>query len=74
MNDNEPIPKSALTNRETDCLTWAAEGKTAWETSVILGISEASVVFHIENAKKKLRASTTTQAVAIAIKNNFLTY
>lgn len=62
----------ALTSRERDCLSWAAEGKTAWETSVILGIAEATVIFHIENAKKKLGAKTTTQAVAIAVKNKFL--
>lgn len=61
-----------LTNRERDCLSWAAEGKTAWETSVILGIAETTIIFHIENAKKKLGASTTTHAVAIALKNQFL--
>jgi len=61
-----------LTSRERDCLSWVAEGKTAWETSVILGIAETTVIFHIENAKKKLGANTTTHAVAIAIKNKFL--
>ena len=33
----------ALTTRELDCLKWCAEGKTDWETSVILGISEGTV-------------------------------
>ena len=29
-----------LTAREVECLTWAAGGKTAWETSMILGIAD----------------------------------
>lgn len=63
---SEPsIPQ--LTKREVECLGWAAQGKTAWEISQILKISEATVSFHIENAKKKLDAKTLPQAVAIGI-------
>lgn len=56
-----------LTPREIECLNWAAEGKTAWETSQILSIAEATVIFHLENAKKKLNAKTLPQAVALAV-------
>ena len=35
-----------LSARELDCLKWTAEGKTAWEASVILGITERTVRFH----------------------------
>lgn len=56
-----------LTRRELECLGWAASGKTAWETSVILDISEYTVVFHIENAKRKLSARTLAHAVAICV-------
>jgi DNA-binding CsgD family transcriptional regulator len=48
--------------RELDCLKWNAAGKTAWEASVILGISERTVRFHLNIAR--LNCATTTQAVA----------
>lgn len=56
-----------LSKRETECLTWVASGKTAWEIAQILAISESTVIFHIENAKKKLSAVTISHAVALAV-------
>lgn len=53
--------------RELDCLKWTAAGKTAWEASIILGISERTVRFHLNAAREKLNCTTTTQAVAKAI-------
>jgi DNA-binding CsgD family transcriptional regulator len=50
--------------RELDCLRWVAAGKSAWEASVILGISERTVRFHLNSAREKLNCTTTTQAVA----------
>jgi DNA-binding CsgD family transcriptional regulator len=52
-----------LTKREEECLTWCSEGKTSWEIAKILGISERTVFFHVQNASRKLNASTRTQAV-----------
>ncbi|MES5489018.1 LuxR family transcriptional regulator [Bradyrhizobium sp. INPA03-11B] len=54
----------ALSRRELECLTWAAEGKSAWETGSIMGISRHTVAFHLDNAKAKLGVRTTIQAVA----------
>ncbi len=56
-----------LTERERQCLAWAAEGKTAWETARILGIAERTVTFHLRNACAKLGVSNRQQAVARAI-------
>lgn len=53
-----------LTNRERDCLAFVAEGKTDWEISVILGVSEATANFHVDNARRKLDAVNRSQAVA----------
>ena len=41
-----------------------AEGKTDWEISVILGVSEATARFHVDNARRKLDAVSRAQAVA----------
>lgn len=56
-----------LTIRETERIRWAALGKTAWEISSILRITERTVIAHTENAKKKLGAKTLPQAVARAV-------
>jgi DNA-binding CsgD family transcriptional regulator len=56
-----------LSARELDCLQWTAAGKTAWEASVILGITERTVRFHLNAAREKLGCANTTQAVAKAV-------
>jgi DNA-binding CsgD family transcriptional regulator len=56
-----------LSPRERECLLWAARGKTAWETSVILGTSERTVVFHFENATRKLGVHSKLHAVVKGI-------
>lgn len=53
-----------LTDRERDSLALVAEGKTDWEISVILGVSEATARFHVDNGRRKLGAVNRTQAVA----------
>lgn len=56
-----------LSNREREVLTWVAEGKTAWEISQILGISDSTVNKHIAGAMRKTGSVTRTQAVAKAL-------
>jgi len=62
-----------LTARELECLRWAAEGKTGWEIGRLLGISERTVVFHVENAAHKLGVFGRRQAVARAIALHLIT-
>jgi len=56
----------ALNDRELECLTWSARGKTSPEIAAILGLSKRTVNFHIENACRKLNVSTRTEAVVKA--------
>lgn len=62
----------ALTLRETEVLTWSANGKSAWEISKILGISERTVNEHAQTATAKLGAANRTQAVAIALRDRLI--
>lgn len=55
-----------LSRRETEVLKWTADGKTAWEISQILRISESTVAFHLRNINSKLGSQTKVQAVALA--------
>ena len=56
-----------ITKRERECLEWAAIGKSTWDISEIIEVSEACVTFHIENAKRKLHAVNRTHAVVKAL-------
>ncbi|MBV9044128.1 MAG: LuxR family transcriptional regulator [Alphaproteobacteria bacterium] len=56
-----------LTPRERECLSWVAAGKTDWEISQILSISEQTAHEYVQNALTKLNATTRAQAVAVAI-------
>ncbi|RWJ31951.1 LuxR family transcriptional regulator [Mesorhizobium sp.] len=60
------VSAAPLTQRERQCLVWAARGKKMPETAKILGVSTRTVVFHIENARSKLGVATVAQAVAEA--------
>ncbi len=55
-----------LSAREKDILDWLKQGKSSWEISVILGISERTVNFHVNNVMRKLDTSKRQQAVAVA--------
>lgn len=68
-----PLKRAQLTDREQQCLLWAAEGKTAWETSQILCISERTVIFHLQNAAQKLNVVNRQQAVARAVSLGLIT-
>ncbi|MER9026128.1 LuxR family transcriptional regulator [Mesorhizobium sp. M0815] len=68
------LADAPLTQRERQCLYWAARGKKMPETAIILGISTRTVVFHIENARSKLGALTVSQAVAEATYRGLISY
>lgn len=59
------LPK--LSKRELEVLKWTAFGKTAFEVSMILNISERTIVFHLSNIMKKFNCSNKGQAVAFAL-------
>lgn len=59
-------PPPSLTPKERSVLGWASEGKTVWEISKILSVSESTIKFHLQNMYKKLGVSNRAQAIAIA--------
>ena len=71
----QPLPSAGLlplTRRELECVNWCADGKSYWETAVILGISERTVSFHMEAVRSKLNAATNAHAVAMALRAGLL--
>ncbi len=62
-----PLKKINLTEREKECLLWAAEGKTGWEIANIVSISERTVTFHLQNAAQKMGVVNRQQAISRAL-------
>jgi len=65
--------KADLTEREKECLSWIANGKTSWEISQILKISENTVSYHIRNSINKMEVANRSQAVAKAVTDSLIT-
>ncbi|MEI2388057.1 LuxR family transcriptional regulator [Breoghania sp. JC706] len=61
-----------LSPRESECLKWAAEGKTYIDIATILSISERTVRFYLDTARHKLNAINITHAVARAVASNII--
>ncbi|WP_051885476.1 helix-turn-helix transcriptional regulator [Lysobacter antibioticus] len=69
MRQRQPLP--TLSEREREVLRWSAVGKTSWEISVILRISERTVNFHLQQVSRKLgvkgRRAACARAVALGL-------
>jgi LuxR family transcriptional regulator, activator of conjugal transfer of Ti plasmids len=63
-----------LSQRESQCLAWAARGKTMVEIGEILALTPRTIAFHLENARSKLGASNLTQTVAIAVRERLIPF
>ncbi|KRR10617.1 hypothetical protein CQ10_40760 [Bradyrhizobium valentinum] len=63
---------SELTQRERQCLAWTARGKAVVDIAVLVQIAPRTVVFHLENARRKLGAASIAQCVAEALRRGLL--
>ncbi|MGP4727196.1 helix-turn-helix domain-containing protein [Agrobacterium deltaense] len=70
MRIPEIAKEKRLTRREKEVLLWAARGKTAWETAVILNISRTTVLSHLKNTRCKLDTTNGPQTIAEAIRRS----
>nr|WP_300074383.1 LuxR family transcriptional regulator [uncultured Ruegeria sp.] len=59
--------KVRLTPREKEVLLWAARGKTSWETSKLLDLSEGTINQYLRGAMRKLNATNRVHCVAKAV-------
>jgi DNA-binding CsgD family transcriptional regulator len=57
-----------ITDRERECLTWTARGKSAWTIGKILDVSEHTVNFHLKRSMVKLGVTNRMQAVVSAFR------
>lgn len=69
-----PPPRPTLTDRQRDCLVWAARGKTAWEIGRILGISEATAVRHLKQARERYGVDKQTSLLIRALFDGIISF
>lgn len=66
------VGADTLTEREIDCLTWTAAGKTSADIAAILSLSEHTVNHYLNRAARKLDTVNRTQAVAKALRHGLI--
>ncbi|MEM8542149.1 MAG: helix-turn-helix transcriptional regulator, partial [Pseudomonadota bacterium] len=71
-HDTAEHVQSILTIGERRVLLWCGNGKTSFEISRILGLSEHTVNHYIASAVRKLDAANRTHAIAKALKMNIV--
>jgi len=65
----EPSPEATpLNKKQIECLRWAAAGKSYSDIAAIVGISERTVRYHLDNARSVYGFATITQAIVQAAK------
>lgn len=65
-------PPPRLAAREIECLKWSAAGKSAWDISVILHISQRTVEQYLASAAFKLGSVNRVQTVAEAMRHGLI--
>lgn len=53
-------PPPRLTERQRECVMWAARGKSDWEIARILGISHETVIMHLKQARERYGVAKRT--------------
>ena len=56
-----------LTDRQRDCVIWAARGKSDWEIAQVLGVSEATVGEHLRHAYERYGVGKRTLVTVHAL-------
>jgi LuxR family quorum-sensing system transcriptional regulator CciR len=57
----EPVPlMPRLTDRQRECVMWAARGKSDWEIAQILGVSHETVIMHLKQARERYGVAKRT--------------
>lgn len=68
------LQRPRLTDRQRECLLWAARGKTDWEIALIMGIRHFTVVEHIRSARMRYDAATRGVLIVRALFDGTLSF
>jgi DNA-binding CsgD family transcriptional regulator len=68
------LARPRLSDRQRDCIYWAARGKSDWETSQILGIGHDTAIQHMKEARRRYGVLNRTQLAIHALYDGALTF
>jgi LuxR family quorum-sensing system transcriptional regulator CciR len=68
------LDRPRLSDRQRDCIYWAARGKSDWETSQILGIGHDTAIQHMKEARRRYGVLNRTQLAIHALYDGALTF
>ena len=57
----------SLTDRQRECVVWAARGKSDWEIARILGVSHETVIEHLRHARERYGVGKRTSLAVHAL-------
>jgi LuxR family quorum-sensing system transcriptional regulator CciR len=60
IRDHGASSCARLTDRQRDCVVWAARGKSDWEISRILDVSHETVIQHLKQARERYGVTKRT--------------
>lgn len=69
-----PSRHARLTDRQRDCVLWAARGKTDWEIAQILGISQETVIQHLKEARERYDARKRASLILYALFDGLISF
>jgi LuxR family quorum-sensing system transcriptional regulator CciR len=67
-------PRARLTERQRECLMWAARGKSDWEIARILGVSHETVIRHLKQARERYGVAKRTLLTVHALFDGSLAF
>ncbi len=74
VRDTDTQPRPRLTDRQRDCVFWAARGKSDWEIAKILGISHETIIQHLKQARERYGVGKRTQLTVHALFDGTLSF
>src|SRR3546814_20484501 len=66
--------RSKLTDRQPDCVLWAARGNTDGEISRILGISHETVIQHLKDARERYDTHKRASLILYALYDGLISF
>ncbi len=64
---NAMVAPVHLTDRQRECVVWAARGKSDWEIAKILGVSHETVIQHLKQARERYGVGKRTPLAVHAL-------
>lgn len=66
--------KPALSDRQRECVLWAARGKTAAEAAIIMGVTESTVRKHLRDARDRYNVHCGQTLILCALYDGLISF